>query len=750
MAGGVVERTERINQITGLVLIALTTLIILSLVSYNPADTNLITSYPNSNPSNFAGVAGAYFSQVLFLLLGGGAFLIPFLTAGWGILKLNGRSKEIEKPVIKILGSVILLISISAIFSLRGVGIEGAAAERIVRGGIIGFRFSGLSATYFGIIGSYVILITLFILSILLTTGSFLFSYLPSLVRNLTDRISGWRKKRLIDKAYRPGTERIEKKRRISRPSVESSPEVMPRLEVKTETKPIIKHSISDNRRTASVIGPSTKPVAARSSSSSDKYKLPSLELLDSPPPVEKRKIIDDLNANAKVLEETLKDFGIDVKVTEINRGPVITRYEILPAPGVKVNRIVALNEDLALVMKARSIRIVAPIPGKAAVGIEVPNSITTLVYLREIIESSQWQGSSSKLKLALGKDIAGIPVVDDLSAMPHLLIAGATGSGKTVCVNTIIIGLLFSLPPDRIKFLMVDPKRVELAIFNDLPHLICPVVTEPSKVAGALSWVVNEMEERYKIFARLGLRNIDVYNQKLTSGKLGLNGETLKPLPYLVIIIDELADLMAIAQEKIENHITRLAQLSRAVGIHIVLATQRPSVDVLTGVIKANFPARISFKVATKVDSRTVLDANGADKLLGNGDFLFLKPGVSKPIRGQGTLISDKEIERVVGFIKSQESPQYNEELLKSFEEKASRSYFEQDELFAEAARMVLETKQASVSMLQRRMRLGYTRAARLIDAMEEKGIVGSYRGSRPREILVDRWEEDQDEVNR
>ena len=409
-----------------------------------------------------------------------------------------------------------------------------------------------------------------------------------------------------------------------------------------------------------------------------------------------------------------------------------------------------ALSEDLALAMKARSVRIVAPIPGKAAVGIEVPNSITTLVYLKEILESSEWEKSPSKLKIPLGKDIAGIPVVGDLSTMPHLLIAGATGSGKTVCVNAIIVGLLFSLSPDKIKFLMVDPKRVELAIFNDLPHLLCPVVTEPSKVAGALNWVVEEMEDRYKTFAKLGVRNIDIYNQKLSAGKTALNGEALKPLPYLMIIIDELADLMVVAQEKIENHITRLAQLSRAVGIHIVLATQRPSVDVITGVIKANFPARISFKVASKVDSRTVLDANGADKLLGNGDLLFLKPGISKPIRGQGTLLFDKEIERVVSFLKSQQEPQYNEEVLKSFEEKARRSYFEEDELFGEAVKMVLETKQASVSMLQRRMRLGYTRAARLIDAMEEKRIVGPYCGSRPREILISNWEEEKNEINR
>ncbi len=731
MVGEVVERIERINRITGLLLITTTILIVLALVSHNSADTNLLTSYPNSNLSNFVGRAGAYVSQILFLLLGAGAFLIPLLTVAWGVRKLSGREKEIERPAVKILGSIILLISISAIFSLAGVGTSGAAIDRISRGGIIGFRFSGLSAAYFGVIGSYVILVTLFILSVFLISGSFFFSYLPSLAKSLKDKIAGWSKERSINKTrapFKPGPLR-------------SSPKIMPQVETKSEIKPVIKHS---------VVRPPLRPAVAKTSTSPGKYNLPSLDLLESPPPIEKREIVDDLNANAKVLEGTLRDFGIEVKVAEINRGPVITRYEILPAPGVKVNRIVALSEDLALAMKARSVRIVAPIPGKAAVGIEVPNSITTLVYLKEILESSEWEKSPSKLKLALGKDIAGIPIVGDLSTMPHLLIAGATGSGKTVCVNAIIVGLLFSLSPDKIKFLMVDPKRVELAIFNDLPHLLCPVVTEPSKVAGALNWVVEEMEERYRTFAKLGVRNIDVYNQKLNAGKVALNGEALKPLPYLMVIIDELADLMVVAQEKIENHVTRLAQLSRAVGIHIVLATQRPSVDVITGVIKANFPARISFKVASKVDSRTVLDANGADKLLGNGDLLFLKPGISKPIRGQGTLLFDKEIERVVNFLKSQQGPQYNEEVLNSFEEKAKRSYFEEDELFGEAVKMVLETKQASVSMLQRRMRLGYTRAARLIDAMEEKRIVGSYRGSRPREILISNWEEEKNEINR
>ena len=471
-------------------------------------------------------------------------------------------------------------------------------------------------------------------------------------------------------------------------------------------------------------------------------YKLPDMSLLDSPPPLEERKISDDLDASAKVLEDTLADFGIEVKITAVERGPVITRYELEPAPGVKVMRITSLSDDIALAMKAQSVRIVAPIPGKARVGVEVPNSSSSLVYLKEILQSSEFQNSKSKLTLALGKDIAGTPVIADLGEMPHMLIAGTTGSGKTVCVNSIISSMLFNASPDEVKFLMVDPKMVELAMFNGLPHLLCPVVTDHKKVSGALNWVVSEMDSRYRLFARLAVRNIEFFHEKLSKGEFKDQEEVPEVLPYIVVIIDELADLMLAAPQEVENAITRLSQLSRAVGIHIILATQRPSVDVVTGVIKANFPARISFKVASKVDSRTVLDMNGADKLLGKGDMLFMRPGDAKPTRAQACLVKDREVERVINFIKEQRSAEYDEEIQKEQEKKSHGKTYEKDEMYEEAVIMVLDTKQASVSMLQRRLGLGYTRAARLVDTMEAEGIVGPYNGSKPRDILIDTME--------
>ncbi|MEA3329032.1 MAG: DNA translocase FtsK [Candidatus Omnitrophota bacterium] len=717
---------ERVNEAIGLLLIAVSVLISLSLISYNPGDTNLITSSTNLQINNFVGVAGAYLAQAIFFLIGKGAYLIPFFIAIWGIFKLRG--KKTEHFYLKLIGAIILLVSISSIFSLQGVDVQ-----RIANGGIVGFRFSELSIIYFGMVGSYVILATLFILSVLLTTELLFFSYLIRLFKGILARVIELRKKSIkYSVAVRPKPVRpIPVKPALVKPVP-----VKPRVEIRPAVKPTPpKHGFEK-------AGPI--PVGGAGLNQTNGYKLPSLDLLQSPPPVKARKLIDNLNANARVLEETLKDFGIEVKVTEINRGPVITRYEVLPAPGVKVNRIITLGDDLALALKAATVQIVAPIPGKSAVGIEVPNSAMTLVYLKEILQSSEWRNSSFRLTLSLGKDVAGHPIVTDLASMPHLLIAGATGSGKTLCINNLIIGLLFKFTPEELKFLMIDPKRVELAIFNNLPHLLCPVITEPNKVVGALNWVVEEMESRYKLFARLGVRNIEAYNDKLTAGKLKLEEEELKRLPYFIIVIDELADLMVVAPDKIENSITRLAQLSRAVGIHIILATQRPSVDVITGVIKANFPARISFKVASKVDSRTVLDANGADKLLGKGDLLFLRPGSFKPIRGQGTLISDQEIEKVINFVKLQAGPRYNQEILAQQQKKDSQGYFEEDELFEEAVKMVLTTGQASVSMLQRRMRLGYTRAARMIDAMEEKGVVGPYRGPRPREILVEDYKEE------
>jgi len=447
---------------------------------------------------------------------------------------------------------------------------------------------------------------------------------------------------------------------------------------------------------------------------------------------VEARQIREDLAGNARILEETMSDFGISVKVTNVERGPVITRYELEPAPGVKLNKIVVLGDDIALAMKAQSVRIVAPIPGKGRVGVEVPNMQSSLVYLKDILSSRDFTETKYKLPLALGKDITGQPVVADLSDMPHLLIAGTTGSGKTVCVNCLILSLLLKFSPEQLKLLMVDPKMVELAPFNGMPHLLCPVVTEAKKAAVALNWLVGEMEERYRMLAKAGARNITAYNAQQVGQE---------KMPYIVIIVDELADLMSVSRDQIESAIARLAQLSRAVGIHLILATQRPSVDVITGVIKANFPSRVSFKVPSKVDSRTVLDMNGADKLLGKGDMLFLRPGEAKLIRAQGALVSDKEIDHIVDFIKKQAEPVYREEVLKEHG-KTFTGGGDKDEMYAEAVRVVMETNQASVSILQRRLRLGYSRAARIIDMMEQDGLVGPFEGSKPRKIVIDREE--------
>lgn len=479
-----------------------------------------------------------------------------------------------------------------------------------------------------------------------------------------------------------------------------------------------------------------------------ENYKFPPLDLLKRP--VKGAAPQDNLAANSKILEDTLGEFGIEVKVMEVEQGPVITRYELLPAPGVKVNSIAAVADDIALALKAPSVRLIIPIPGKSAVGVEVPNTVASLVSVRELIESAAFQ-KKQQLPLALGKDTSGKTLIADLAAMPHILIAGTTGSGKTVCVNSIIIGLLYACSPADLKFVMVDPKMVELAVYNKLPHMLAPVVTDVKKAAMTLNWVVTEMENRYKLLAKVGLRNIQGFNSRPISEEdkkqileaQAAGSENVIPihLPYIVVIIDELADLMMVAQDKVEGAIARLAQLSRAVGIHLILATQRPSVDVITGVIKANFPARISFKVASKVDSRTVIDASGADKLIGKGDMLFIQPGDSKPVRGQASLIVDEEINAVVKFVSEQAQPHYHKEIMATQEgKKEGNGAGEKDELYDEAVAVVLETGQASTSNLQRRLRLGYTRAARIIDQMEAEGVVGPAQGAKPREIFISR----------
>lgn len=461
-------------------------------------------------------------------------------------------------------------------------------------------------------------------------------------------------------------------------------------------------------------------------------YRYPPLNLL--------RKVRSGRNNPADqsdLLKETLANFGVEATIKQVTHGPTITRYELQPQPGVKVSRIVNLADDIALALAAPEVRIEAPIPGKAAVGIEIPHKDISLVSLREILETGEFQKSGHTLPVILGKDVAGEPVVVDLTRMPHLLVAGATGTGKSVFINSLILSILFKFHPDKVKLLLIDPKKVEMSVYKNLPHLIAPVVTDTRKAAGVLNLVVEEMEKRYELFSETGTRGIEGYNHTVLDSLDEEDAED-RLLPYIVVVIDELSDLMMVAPNEVEDAICRLAQMARAAGIHLVLATQRPSVDVITGLIKANIPSRLSFAVSSQTDSRTILDMGGAEKLMGNGDMLFLPVGSMKPRRIQGAFVSNQEIKKVVKFLQGEEEQEYALDLDLIEEEPSALSRGEEDELYEEAVRLVVENSRASISMLQRRLHIGYTRAARLIDMMEEDGIVGPYAGSKPRDVLV------------
>ncbi|HEV2208937.1 MAG TPA: DNA translocase FtsK [Verrucomicrobiae bacterium] len=522
------------------------------------------------------------------------------------------------------------------------------------------------------------------------------------------------------------------------------------------------------------------KPLTVASTPLIGNYQLPSFDFLAHPDPTLKpTETKEELMANARLMQQTLAQFDIEVSLGDITKGPTITRYELHPAPGVKLEKITALSNNIAAALKAERIHILAPVPGKSSVGVEVPNAVKTKVIMRDLLESEDWQATKSKIPLALGKDVYGKPIVADLSEMPHLLIAGSTGSGKSVCINAIITSLLYRFSPDQLRFVMIDPKVVELQHYNMLPHLVVPVVTDPKKVILALRWVVNEMEKRYQIFARVGVRNIGSFNsrpknkplpqpelelplmvkkEKVEPGAEGfaveVDEEIVVPrdedivipekLSYIVVIIDELADLMLVAPADVEMAIARITQMARAAGIHCIVATQRPSVDVITGVIKANIPARIAFQVAAKVDSRTILDAMGADKLLGKGDMLYLPPGSARLIRAQGALITDQEIQNIVDFIARQGKPSYEMEIHQQlskptggFDEESGID--EDEEIIQQCIEVIRSEQKASVSLLQRRLRLGYGRAARIMDELENRGIVGPSKGAEPRDILID-----------
>jgi len=524
-----------------------------------------------------------------------------------------------------------------------------------------------------------------------------------------------------------------------------------------------------------------SKPITVASTPVIGNYKLPGIQMLNYPEPnLKPTESKEELMSNARLMQSTLAQFDIEVALGDITKGPTITRYELHPAPGVRLEKIVALSNNIAAALKAERINILAPVPGKSSVGVEVPNLVKTKVIMRDLLESDEWNNSKARIPLALGKDVYGLPIIADLAEMPHLLIAGSTGSGKSVCINSIIASLLVRFSPDQLRFVMIDPKVVELQQYNGLPHLVVPVVNDPKKVILALRWVVNEMEKRYQIFAKVGVRNIKSFNdrpkdkpvpkaepelplkvqkEKIEAGSEGfaveLDEEIVVPreddivipekLSYIVVIIDELADLMLVAPADVEMAIARITQMARAAGIHCIVATQRPSVDVITGVIKANIPARIAFQVAAKVDSRTILDAMGADKLLGKGDMLYLPPGSAKLIRAQGVLITDQEIQQIVDFIKGQGKPSYEMEIHQQLQKPAAsmdsdgEGSDEDEDLIEQCIEVIRSEQKASVSLMQRRLRLGYTRAARIMDELESRGIVGPSKGAEPRDILID-----------
>lgn len=607
------------------------------------------------------------------------------------------------------------------------LGVEG------IGGGIIGTVVTRALVGLFGMTGSYIITITTFVICVMLYTKTSLLKLLIK-VKNLfmkpVSSINKGMKNKQESMQINTQYKQTEEKKQNSDPIIEEKIKILDYTEVKT-TKPqqaLEEELVIDEAELEQINEISSRELNMKKSVP---YTLPDIGLLNQIDVIVNKDDKKNIHAMAKKLESTLRNFGVEAKVVQVNKGPTVTRFELQPDKGVKVSRIVNLSDDIALNLAASAIRIEAPIPGKAAVGIEIPNDTLAIVTLREMIEQESFKNSNQKLPFILGKDVSGNPIIGDISQMPHLLIAGATGSGKSVCINALILSLLYKFTPETVRLLLIDPKVVELNQYNGIPHLLIPVVTDARRANSALSWAVQEMTERYKNFAENGVKDILGYNDKFKDNIM----------PYIVIIIDELADLMMVAPHDVEDSICRLAQMARAAGLHLIIATQRPSVDVITGIIKANIPSRIAFSVASQTDSRTILDLGGAEKLLGKGDMLYYPVGYNKPVRIQASFVSEKEVERVVSFIKNQVNPMYEDAVIETISkssEGTSNSNEDIDELFDDALKVIIENNQASISMLQRRLKIGYNRAARLIDDMEAKGIVGPHEGSKPRQVLV------------
>ena len=712
------------KEIIGICLFFLVIFTLISLVSYNPADPSVNHAAGSSQIHNLFGKFGAHVSGGLIGLFGIGAFWVPVLLLIFSIHFLGQHTPKAF--ALTFAGGILLIISTGSLLSLinHQLPIMGTTFSS---GGFIGISFSDLLLRYTNPVGGTIILVVILLIGLISSTG---FS-----VVNFYKRVKGIALY-VADRVMTMVIKYKEQKKKATR-----FQKVIE--EQKTKKKPEIK--IQTNPPKKIKAAPIPKQEVFEFMRDKSGFQLPSVNLLDDPD--EKDITIDDenLKMKSKLVEKKLEDFGVHGEVTAISPGPVITTFEYKPAPGVKINKIVNLTDDLALALRAMSIRIVAPIPGKDAIGIEIPNAEREIVRLKEIITSIDFEKAKSKLSICLGKDIVGNPVITDLNKMPHLLIAGATGAGKSVGLNTIICSLLYKVTPEEVKLIMVDPKRIELSTYDGIPHLITPVVTDSKKATNALYWAVREMERRYELLSEKKVRNIKQYNQKIETEKPAEGEAPPEHLPYIIVIIDELADLMMVASRDVEVALTRLAQMARAAGIHLILATQRPSVDVLTGIIKANFPTRISFQVSSKTDSRTIIDANGAENLLGNGDMLFLPPGTAKLQRIHGAYISESEVNRIADFLRQQKPPEYNEAVVQSPPNQAESAdgEIEHDERYDDAVALVTKTGQASISMVQRHLRIGYNRAARIIETMEIEGIVGPSDGVKAREVLVKNYDE-------
>ncbi|SMC21715.1 DNA segregation ATPase FtsK/SpoIIIE, S-DNA-T family [Clostridium acidisoli DSM 12555] len=699
--------------------------------------------------TNTSGILGKGMRKLLFTVIGLGAYLFPFIIIIVGISYIIKKgniefSRKFYGIMLLIINSLMLITFINLNkYYVSGQVLDGInkiyTSDNTFHGGIICYLIDIPILNLLGK-GSFVLFVCIYLVSFILISRKSLRDIFV-LVFNRYKPIPKDVDQKENTKVIKDDGEKFIKDT-VSKIKIldfmKNDGDITNKTNDNTEIK--IKDS-NDNDETKDNISKQLEKEIENNSSANiaGEYSFPKVELLNENN-LNKLKKSDkkDLLISATKLTDTLNSFGVEAKVVQVTKGPSVTRFELQPSAGVKVSKIVNLSDDIALNLAASGVRIEAPIPGKSAVGIEVPNKELTPVYMREVIESEKFFNSKAKLAFCLGKDIGGNCVVSDLSKMPHVLIAGATGSGKSVCINTLILSLLYKYNPEEVKLLMIDPKVVELNIYNGIPHLLIPVVTEPKKAAGALSWAVNEMTKRYKIFADNNVRNIEGYNELFNKGKVE------SKLPCIVIIIDELADLMIVCPNDVEDYIGRLAQMARAAGMHLVIATQRPSVDVITGVIKANIPSRISFAVSSQIDSRTILDSSGAEKLLGKGDMLFYPVGESKPMRIQGAFVSEEEVEKVVGFIKDQtSSTNYKEDIIEEINNSSlGNKDGDEDELLNEAIKIVVEANQASTSLIQRRLRIGYNRAARIMEQLEEKNIISKRDGSKPRNILVDKSE--------